>query len=117
MSERDRFWTLADEYVARHQFVIDRPRGSSHPRFPDLIYPLDYGFLKGTTAADGDGIDCWRGTLATARVTGAIITVDGVKDDSEIKWLVGCTDEEMGQALETHHTIWQAAILISRAGS
>jgi inorganic pyrophosphatase len=109
-----RFWDLGDRLVREHPIVIDRPGGSGHPRFPDLIYPFDYGHLAGTGAIDGDGVDCWRGTLSVRRVTGAVVTVDIVKADSEVKWLIGCTESEMDAALATHRTEWQAAILIRR---
>ena len=56
MSTDDRFWALLDEWVARYPLVIDRPRGSGHPRYPDWIYPLDYGYLQGTLAGDGGGV-------------------------------------------------------------
>jgi inorganic pyrophosphatase len=59
-------------------------------------------------------VDCWRGSLGHAAVTGAVATVDVVKADSEVKWLVGCTDDELEAALATHRTQWQAAILIVR---
>lgn len=36
-----RFWELADRLVAEHRIVIDRPAGSNHPRYPDVIYPFD----------------------------------------------------------------------------
>jgi len=109
-----RFWELADRLVRDHPIVIDRPGGSRHPRFPDIVYPFDYGYLDGTGAVDGDGVDCWRGSLPDATVSGAIVTVDVVKADSEVKWLVGCTAAEMDAALATHRTEWQAAILLVR---
>lgn len=113
-SEDARFWGLADKLVQEHPIVIDRPRGSRHPRYPAVAYPLDYGYLDGTTAIDGDGVDCWRGSLAKSVVTGAIVTVDVYKADCEIKWLIGCTEREAALALATHRTEWQAAILIQR---
>lgn len=112
--ERSRFWKMADQLVAEHRIVIDRPAGSAHPRFPGVIYPFDYGFLEGTGAIDGDGVDCWRGSLPHSTVTGAVVTVDTGKADSEVKWLIGCTREEMAIALATHRTSWQASILIER---
>lgn len=115
MTDRRRFWDHADRLVAAHPIVIDRPGGSAHPRFPDIIYPFDYGYLDGTGAIDGDGVDCWRGGLPSLQVTGAIVTVDTHKADSEVKWLIGCTPEEMFTALATHRTAWQEAILIVRA--
>jgi inorganic pyrophosphatase len=66
-----RFWSLVDQLADQHTLIIDRPKGSAHPRYPDHIYPLDYGYLEGTTAGDGDGIDVWVGSLADKRVQGA----------------------------------------------
>ncbi len=112
--ERSRFWQLADELIRSHHIVIDRPGGSAHPRYPDLIYPFDYGYLEGTSALDGDGVDCWVGSLPETSLTGVIVTVDGFKSDTEIKWLIGCTPQEMDVALATHRTEHQAALLIPR---
>lgn len=57
-------------------------------------------------------MDCWRGSLPGLAVTGAIVTVDVVTADSDVKWLPGCTPEEMTTALATHRTEWQSALLI-----
>jgi inorganic pyrophosphatase len=108
------FWARADRLVAEHAIVIDRPGGTAHPRYPAVVYPFDYGYLEGTGAVDGDGVDCWRGSLASVAVTGVIVTVDTAKADSEAKWLVGCTPAEMELALATHRTQWQDAMLIPR---
>lgn len=32
---------------------IDRPLGTAHPRHPELIYPINYGFVSGVFAGDG----------------------------------------------------------------
>ncbi len=109
-----RFWEFADRLVREHSIVIDRPRGSHHPRYAEVVYPLDYGFLHGTTASDGGGVDCWRGSHEDSAVTGAIVTVDVFKADCEVKWLIGCTDEEIALALATHQTGSQDAMLIRR---
>lgn len=112
--ERSRFWKMADRLVAEHRIVIDRPGGSVHPGFRDVVYRFDYGYLDGTGAIDGDGVDCWRGSLDTNTGTGAVMTVDTVKADSEVKWLLGCTRDEMMAALATHQPQSQAAILVER---
>lgn len=49
-------------------------------------------------------------------MTGAIVTVDVVKADSEVKWLADCTGDEMESVLTTHRTEWQSALLIVRNG-
>jgi inorganic pyrophosphatase len=110
----ERFWALADRLVAEGKLVIDRPRGSRHPRHPGLVYPLDYGYLEGTKAMDGAGIDVWCGTLAGRQVTGAILTIDLAKRDAEIKLLVACTREEAELAGQAHRAETQAALLIWR---
>ncbi len=88
------FWRMLDELVSRSELVIDRPKGSSHPRYPAIVYAVDYGYLKETTAMDGGGIDVWRGTAARRELDAIICTVDLVKRDSEMKLLIGCTDRE-----------------------
>lgn len=98
----EKFWSALDGLVAQSQVVIDRPRGSRHPRFPEIIYPLDYGYLEGTAAMDGDGIDIWQGSDGSD--VGAIVSsVDLVKKDSEIKLLIGCTQQEQQLVYEFHN--------------
>ncbi len=113
-NETERFWAMADAMVRTHRIVIDRPAGSAHPRFPDTLYPFDYGYLEGTAALDGDGVDCWVGSLPDRTVTGVIVTVDTTKQDTELKWLIGCSGDDMQRALATHQTHQQAAILLPR---
>ena len=88
-------WELADQLIAAHEIVIDRPKGSAHPRFPEFIYPVDYGFLKGTIGGDGDPIDIYVGTGGT-KLRGYVQTRDDIKQDREIKLLWNVTDEELG---------------------
>ena len=45
------------DLIRTNGIVIDRPKGSTHPRYPDQTYPLDYGYLENTTASDDGGID------------------------------------------------------------
>ena len=91
------FWHLLDEMIATHKIVIDRPKNSRHPAFHECIYPVDYGYLKGTSSMDGEGIDLWRGTSPSQMLTAIFVTVDPAKKDSEIKLLIGCTDHEIKQ--------------------
>lgn len=97
------FWNLLDDLVRQSELVIDRPKGSAHPKFPHLIYPVDYGYLKGTSSMDGDGIDVWVGTASEQKVDAIICVVDALKRDSEIKILIGCTEQEKASIYETHN--------------
>jgi inorganic pyrophosphatase len=89
------FWTRLDSLIETHEIIIDRPEGSRHPRYPEIEYPFDYGYLRGTSGGDGNEIDICRGSLGKKRLSGVICTVDIKKDDAEIKLLIDCTEEEM----------------------
>jgi inorganic pyrophosphatase len=99
----DAFWRYLELLVSCSTLHIDRPRGSHHPRYPELFYPLDYGYLEGTTSADGGGIDVWVGTQPDRSLTGIVTTVDLLKRDAEIKILLGCTKEEIQTILYFHN--------------
>jgi F420 biosynthesis protein FbiB-like protein len=79
-----------------------------------MIYPLDYGYLAGTTAADGGGIDVWAGSLENRRPNGLVLTVDLKKRDAEIKILLGCTAAEMERVLNILNGEFMRAVLVRR---
>ena len=108
------FWKALDELVSNSEIVIDRPRGSAHPRFPNFIYKVDYGYLKDTASMDGGGIDVWVGS-GDKIIDAIMCIVDLMKRDSEIKILVGCTEEEKLEVYKTHNeTQYMKGILIRR---
>jgi len=108
------FWLALDRLVATSKLIIDRPKGSPHPRHPGFRYPLDYGYLEGTRSPDRDGVDLWIGSLTPARLTAIIVTVDLDKRDAEFKLLLGCTGEEIQLALAVHNWGAQAGKLVER---
>lgn len=108
------FWKALDELVNNSEVVIDRPKGTVHPKYPNIIYKVDYGYLKNTSSMDGAGIDVWVGS-AEKRIDAIICTVDLMKRDSEIKILIGCTEEEKTIVYEMHNeTQFMKGILIRR---
>ena len=108
------FWAMLDALVRESEIVIDRPRGSAHPRFPDFIYPLDYGYLSGTRSMDGGGIDVWRGTDPERGLDALLVTVDAQKRDSEIKLLIGLTEAEKQTVYQAQNEAGMHALLIRR---
>jgi len=111
----DSFWKTVDSLVHESEIVIDRPKGSHHPRYPELDYLVDYGYLKNTTAMDGGGIDVWRGTKVSGKIDAIVCTVDLRKKDSEIKILIGCSAAEKKLILQFHNrSESMRAILIER---
>ena len=109
------FWRALDKLVAESRIVIDRPKNSLHPKYPKLIYPVDYGYLENTSSMDGGGIDVWKGTDGE-NIDAIICTVDLVKKDSEIKILIGCSEEEIRLIMEVHNNSeYMKSTLIRRA--
>ncbi len=108
------FWDALDELVNSTEIIIDRPKGTSHPKYPNFIYRVDYGYLKDTSSMDGSGIDVWVGS-SKKKVDAVMCIVDLMKKDSEIKILIGCTEEEKSIVYETHNeTQFMKGILIRR---
>lgn len=89
------FWQGMENLIISNKIIMDRPKSRPHPRYPKLIYPLDYGYIENTTASDGDGIDVWMGSLDQKTLTGILCTFDKIKHDAEIKLLLGCTKEDI----------------------
>ena len=115
MSDNREFWKAADKLLSSGKIIIDRPRGSRHPKYRDTVYELDYGYIDGSSSMDGAGIDVWRGTSGINAVDAMIVTVDLGKLDSEIKLLIGCTEDEMAAVYEFHNrTEFMKGLLIKR---
>jgi inorganic pyrophosphatase len=114
------FWLALDRLVATSNLIIDRPKGSPHPRHATFRYPMDYGYLQGTKSPDGYGIDVWIGSLkvqspAAHTVTGIIAAVDADKRDAEFKLLLNCTPAEAQIAFAAHNRGLQTGILVKRS--
>lgn len=109
------FWTALDALVYSSEIRIDRPKGTAHPKYPDFIYKVDYGYLKNTSSMDGAGIDVWVGTAGEKYIDAIMVVIDLLKRDSEIKILVSCTEEEKDIIYQTHNeTPNMKGILIRR---
>ncbi|HEY94802.1 MAG TPA: inorganic pyrophosphatase [Dehalococcoidia bacterium] len=111
----EKFWEAVDTLVHESRVLIDRPKGTHHPRFPNMVYPVDYGYLENTTSPDGNGIDVYRGTASFEKVDAIICTIDLMKRDSEIKLLIGCNPEEKNQILAFHNeSEYMKGLLVER---
>ena len=111
-----KFWAAAEQLVATSVIVIDRPKGSTHPRIPAAIYPVAYGYLEGTSAGDGEGIDVWVGSVTPPTLTGVVCTFDLSKRNAELKLLLGCTSAETAAIVSFLNKGQMAAIVIPKDG-
>jgi len=109
------YWKHLDALLESAEIIIDRPKGSPHPRYTFMIYPLDYGYLRGTASSDGAEIDVWLGSLPDRKCDAILCTADTVKRDVEVKLLVGCTEVEKATILDFHNSSsLMSAILVRR---
>ncbi len=69
---------------------IDRPMGSYHPKHKDVYYPINYGYIEGIMAPDGEEQDAYvLGVDETVEeFSGVIIAIIHRYDDVEEKWVV-----------------------------
>ncbi|MBS3973240.1 MAG: Inorganic pyrophosphatase [Erysipelotrichia bacterium] len=112
------FWQKIDTLTFSSHFVLSQPKGSSHQVYHNLIYPLDYGYLKDTLSADSNGIAMYKGSMTTSMVNACVIAADILKKDIEIKLLLGCTPSEEEEVLRfLNQTEFQKTVLIRRANT
>ncbi len=112
--DNNSFWEDLDILVKEKGYKVDRRKGSSHPHYPEFIYPLDYGFIKNTKGTDCLEVDIWLGTEKEQKVTGILNIVDNDKKDTEMKILWRCTPEEMQMIYNINNQMHMHAILIIR---
>ncbi len=80
--------------------IIDRPLGSAHPEFPDMIYSVNYGYVYGITGGDGEFQDVYflGSDVPLQTFEGVVIAVVHRFNDNEDKWIVApegmCFDKD-----------------------
>lgn len=70
--------------------TVDRPLGSHHPEHKDMYYPVNYGYIKGITAPDGEEQDAYILGVdkPVSKFTGKVIAIVHRYNDVEEKWVV-----------------------------
>ena len=70
--------------------IIDRPLGTYHPKHKDIFYTVNYGYVKGVIAPDGDEQDAY--VLGVDKplkeFEGVILAIIHRINDVEDKWIV-----------------------------
>ena len=74
--------------------IVDRPLGSFHPVHKNIFYTVNYGYIEGIIAPDGEEQDAYvLGVSEPVReFTGRIIAVIKRLNDVEEKWVVAPED-------------------------
>ncbi len=70
--------------------TVDRPLGSIHPNHSDIKYPINYGYINGIIAPDGEEQDAYilGVDVPLTNFTGKVVAVIHRRDDIEDKWVV-----------------------------
>lgn len=99
--------------------TVDRPLGSYHPEHPDMYYPLNYGYIEGIIAPDGEEQDAYilGVNRAVEKFTGKIIAVIHRFDDVEEKWVVCPEDrsfsrEEIAELVDFQEKFYSSEIIM-----
>ncbi len=72
------------------EVTVDRPIGTYHPKYPDIYYSINYGYIKDTLAPDGEEQDAYIIGIdnPVKNFSGIVIAIIHRYDDIEEKWVV-----------------------------
>jgi inorganic pyrophosphatase len=97
---------LAKQFLGKDvKIKIDRPLGSKHPKH-NFVYEVNYGYVKGVLAPDGEELDAYLLGASEPRLeaTGRCIAIAHRKDNDDDKLIVASiesdfSDEEIKKAI------------------
>ncbi len=99
--------------------TVDRPLGSYHPEYKDMYYPINYGYIEGIIAPDGEEQDAYiLGVNEPVETfTGKIIAIVHRSDDVEEKWVVcpenvSYSKEEIMKQIKFQEQYYQSEIIM-----
>jgi inorganic pyrophosphatase len=110
----------AAKYIGRTvEVIIDRPRGFKHPKFR-FEYPVNYGYIPGTMAGDGEELDAYVLGVEQAldKFIGKCIAIIHRKNDNEDKLIVvpdemTLSDDEIRRMTEFQERFFETKIIRS----
>ena len=98
--------------------TVDRPLGSAHSNYPDMIYPINYGYVDGVFAGDGEEQDVYilGADEPLKTYTGRVIAVYHRTNDTEDKWIVSVdgkdySDDEILEKIEFQEKYYEGILL------
>ena len=70
--------------------IVDRPLGTYHPKYKDIYYSVNYGYVEGVIAPDEEEQDAYILGInePIKEFDGKVIAVIHRHDDIEEKWIV-----------------------------
>ena len=99
--------------------IVDRPLGSTHSQFKETYYSINYGFVEGIMAADGEEQDAYilGVDVPIKEFVGKVIAIIHRYDDVEEKWVVvpqnmSYTKEEIKKQVEFQEKYFKSKIIM-----
>lgn len=99
--------------------LIDRPLGSYHPKHKDMYYPVNYGYIPGIIAGDGEEQDAYVLGVEEPlqEFTGVVIAIIHRFDDVEDKWVVApegvkISKEEIAEQVKFQEQYFRSEIIV-----
>ena len=100
--------------------TVDRPLGSYHPVHKNMYYPINYGYIKGIMAQDGEEQDAYIIGIdePVSEFTGKVVAIIHRRDDIEDKWVV-CpsnmtfTKEEIEEQVRFQEQFFDSVIIMT----
>ena len=70
--------------------IVDRPLGTYHPKHKDIYYSVNYGYIPGVMAPDGEEQDAYILGVSqpVEEFVGKVVAIIHRYDDVEEKWVV-----------------------------
>ena len=97
--------------------VVDRPLGTYHPKHKDIYYSVNYGYIPGVMAPDGEEQDAYILGISQPVETfvGKVVAIIHRFDDVEEKWVVApenvsFTKEEIMKQVEFQEQYFKTEI-------
>ncbi|MCB8972025.1 MAG: inorganic pyrophosphatase [Ardenticatenaceae bacterium] len=88
--------------------VIDRPLNSHHPQW-GFVLPVNYGYLPGVPAPDGDDLDAYVLNVAVPlkKFTGLCVALIHRRDDADDKLILVPPGQKISDAQIREQTFFQ----------
>lgn len=112
-------WLISEVIIGSDvEGTIDRPVGSAHPDHPDMIYPINYGYVDNVMADDGEKQDVYifGSDKPIKSFKGKVIAVYHRLNDNEDKWIVSTdgkdhSDQEILKAIKFQERYFTGELL------
>ncbi len=99
--------------------IVDRMMGTYHPKHPNIYYPINYGYIEGIIAPDGEEQDAYIIGVdkPIKSFTGIVIAIIHRYDDIEEKWVVApknslFSKDEIAELVKFQEQYFKSEIII-----